>query len=115
MGANVQVETRPRQQGSEESGHGAEDQGVLGLRLTLLLLSGVSATGGGAGEGCRGRVDAVRASALPERDAAARRGLPPAGVAAEGLPRRPQDGRADQAAGGVAAAAFALGLRGLPV
>ena len=37
-----------RQQGSEESDHGAEDEGVLGLRLTVLLPSGVSATGGGA-------------------------------------------------------------------
>src|SRR5437763_265627 len=76
--------------------HGAEDQGVLGLRLTVLLPSGVSATGSRPGEGCRGRVDAVRASARTARDAAARRGLPPAGVAAKGLPHRPTDGRADQ-------------------
>ena len=43
--------------------HEPEDQGLLGLRLTVLLPCGVSAARSRPGEGCRGRVDAIRASA----------------------------------------------------
>src|SRR5262245_46102528 len=62
------------------------DQGVLGLRLTVLLSSGVSAAGGGSGPRRRGRVDAVRAEAGAEPDAAAGGGIPPAGVDPVGVP-----------------------------
>src|SRR5947207_4990420 len=95
--------------------HEPEDQGLLGLRLTVLLPCGVSAARSDPGEGCRSRVGALRASARTAPDAAARRRLPPAGVAAVRLPHRPANGRADQPAAGVAAAALAPGLRGLPV
>src|SRR5262245_20348951 len=103
----------PSRNGPGGNSHGAEDQGLLGLRLTLLLPGGVPATGGGPGEGRRGRVDAVRAAARTAPDAAARGRLPPAGLATVGLPHRPTDGRADHAAARVAAAALAPGLRGL--
>src|SRR5262245_56960907 len=91
----------------------SEDQGVLGLRLTVLLPGGVSASRSYPGQGGRGRVDALRASARTAPDAATRRRLSPAGLAAVGLPHRPPDGRADQLAAGVAPAAHAPGLRGL--
>jgi hypothetical protein len=55
-------------QDRREERHEPEDQGVLGLRLTLLLPSGVSASRGRSGEGCRGRVDALRASAPSSTD-----------------------------------------------
>src|SRR4051794_5590127 len=60
-------------------------------------------------------MDALRASALPQPDPEARRGLPPASLAAVRLPPGPAHGRADQAAAGVAPAAYAPGFRGLPV
>src|SRR5438034_10954058 len=82
--------------------HEPEDQGLLGLRLTVLLPCGVSAARSRPGQGCRGRVDAVRASARTAADTAARRRLPPTGVAAVGVPAGPADGRVDQAAAGVA-------------
>src|SRR5947207_15848389 len=83
--------------------HEPEDQGLLGLRLTVLLPGGVSAARSRPGEGGRGRVDALRASARTAPNAAARWRLPPAGVGAVRLPASPADGRADHAAAGVAA------------
>lgn len=49
--------------GQEDYRYDREDQGLLGLRLTVLLPGGVSAARGRPGEGGRGRVDALRASA----------------------------------------------------
>src|SRR5947209_20586896 len=61
----------------EKEEHEREGQSLLGLRLTLFLPGGVSAARGRPGEGRRGRMDAVRAAARAERDAAPRRRLPP--------------------------------------
>src|SRR5262245_29510366 len=87
--------------GCRDQRHDPQDQGLFRLPLTVLLPSGVSASRGHPGEGCRGRVGAVRASARTAPDASARRRLPPAGVVAVRLPHRPQDGRADHLAAGV--------------
>src|SRR5262249_50413020 len=86
---------QPKRRGGR---HEPQDQGLLGLRLTVLLPCRVPASRSRPGEGCRGRVDAVRASARTAPDPAARRRLPPAGVAAVGLPPGPADGRGDHTA-----------------
>src|SRR5262249_1140726 len=111
----LQRNTRESSPDQEDQRHELDDQGLLRLCLTLLLPGGVSAARSGGGKGGRGRVDAVRVTARTAPDAAARRGLPPAGLGAVGLPHRPPDGRADPPAAGVTPAAHAPGVRGLPV
>ena len=97
---------------TRESSHAAQDPGVLRLRLTVLLSSGVSATRSDPRQGRRGRVDAVRASARAPADPASRGRLPPEGLVAVGLPDGRADGRPDRPARGLAPAAHATAFEG---
>src|SRR2546425_11478203 len=82
------------------------DPGLLRLRLTLLLPGGVSAQGGGAGEGRPRGMAALRAQAVSASHPEAGRGLPPARMVAVGLSLAEPHGRPHGPAEGVAAAAY---------